>query len=125
MGPGREDEALSAFDAALTLYRADEQLWRHGVADCLQQTAAILGRRPGLGALALRQAEEAVALYASLGEADSRAAALGTLGDLLARAGRAGEARALYEEGRAHWLGRGHDRWVERFDGRLSRSEDG
>jgi DNA-binding transcriptional activator of the SARP family len=123
MGSEREDAALAAFDAALTLYHAHPELGQHGVADCLQQTAAILGRRPGLGALGRQQAEQAVTIYASIGAADSRAAALGTLGDLLAFAGQVTRARALYEEGYAHWRERGHARWISRFAERLARLE--
>jgi tetratricopeptide (TPR) repeat protein len=117
---GRREEAMLAFDEALPIFAGAGELHRHGVADCYQKMGAIMGEM-GLIGLAEDRIWQAVRIYETLGKPASRAAALGTLGDLQAQTGETNIARNLYTEGLSFWQTQGHHGWVRRFEERLER----
>jgi tetratricopeptide (TPR) repeat protein len=116
----RYTEALPEFDTALKQFRTLGPAEQQGVADCLQHIGAILAEQ-GMTGLAQDHIERAIALYAEQEKDASRAAALGTLGDLQARLGNLPEARRLYEEGLVFWEQQKHPRWTRKFQKRLER----
>ena len=120
---GRIEDALAALDTALTGFREWGERGTHGVADCLQEMGIALAEQ-GLFSVARENIERAIAIYSERDNANSRVAALGSLGDVALRQGRHEEAHALYTEGREHWQAQNHPRWIQKFTDRLARLEE-
>jgi tetratricopeptide (TPR) repeat protein len=121
-GLGSDDEAIVAFDASLELFAQMED--GHGQADCLQQLGNVHARQKRFGQ-AMRQVTEALQIYESIPQLQSRAACLRSLGDVLKLKGNLEGARVAYCEGLAFWEnevaeGRGGESWVRRFQERLN-----
>lgn len=90
----------------------------HGQADCLRGLASV-ALSHGESLLAESHLRHAIVLYDSIGKSQSRAAAMGDLGDVLNARGDAGRAKALYLEGLAVWKAANHAAWIENFEARL------
>ena len=60
-----------------------------------------------------------VSQFGALGKEPSRARSLGTLGDVLARAGDRAEAEHCYQEGLSIWRDYGHAGWAASFEERI------
>ncbi len=115
---GRYDDARSYLDRSLSLRQKMGE--RNGVADCLRS----LGQtsfEEGQHALARRSLEEAIHIYASLGNVQARAAALGHLGDVALAERDFSEASERYAEGLAVWQEEKQDFWVGKFLARQAR----
>jgi tetratricopeptide (TPR) repeat protein len=110
---GKREEALSALDRALPIFKARGAT--HRVADCYQQIGAILGEM-GMNGIARERIEEAISLYESIHSPHSRAGALRTLGHVYKRMGDRDTARALYEESLAIWKSVPHPEWIARLE---------
>ncbi len=115
---GHRNDALADWNRALEGFQARSE--RHGVADCKKRIGKAFAE---MGHYAIGQdlIQEAIAIYAAMDKQQSRAAALGTLADVLVMKGEADKALPFYEEGLAYLRSTNHADWIEHFEASLTR----